>query len=195
VFDSFYSTCTPLTPQASLTRQLARTIATWFQYVDNEDVRKLAKDVLYHIGKNHWSRSHDLCIELVDLSLEKGLRSCFLIDRIQFLDEFSLSLLRECMFERKGPSHRRRSSRRRTSGVLKLRKLQGYDQADSAAGVARGKVCFLCVHVSLYNWKSVSHVVENITRSQLEIPIIQLGEARKEELRTMFRDLSGLCEN
>ena len=70
--------------------QLAQTIATWFQYVDDEEVRKLAADVSFHVRMNHWSRAHDLCVELVDLSLEKGLRSCFLIDRIQFLDELTL---------------------------------------------------------------------------------------------------------
>ena len=174
--------------------QLAHTIATWFSFVDHEGVRKLAGDVLYHMRKNHWSRAHDLCIDLVDLSLEMGLRSCFLIDRIQFLDEFSLSLLRECMYERSEGRHRRRSSRglkHSESGEIKAQPTES-DQADSAGGFAQGKICFLCVHVSLYNWKSIAHVVDGITRSQLKIPIIQLGEARKDELRTMFRDLSDM---
>jgi len=185
--------------------QLARTIATWFQYVENEEVRTLAGDVLHHMNNNHWSRAHDLCIDLVDLSVQVGLRSCFLIDRIQFLDEFSLSLLRECMYERFQEGLRRRNSRmdrkRRSSGGSKRRhriseeiKAQQLelDQADSAGGFGIGKVCFLCVHVSLYNWKSVAHVVEDMARSQLNIPIIRLGEARKEELRRMFRDLSDM---
>jgi hypothetical protein len=164
--------------------QLANTIATWFQYADNEAVRRFAGSVLYHIENNHWCRAHDDCICLVNLALSNGLRACFLVDRVQFLDEFSLSLLRECLHEKAG---NRRGSRR----------VCGPDCTDTtlgAGGREPGKVCFLCVHVSLYNWISASDVVEYITRSQgsLHIPIIQLGEAHKEELRTMFRDLSDM---
>lgn len=163
--------------------QLARTIATWFTYVEIEEVRKLAIDVLFHISKNHWSKAHDLCIDLVGLSIDKGLRSCFLIDRIQVLDEFSLSLLRECLFQndpqyvRKLSQSRFKKSRSESFGV------------DMVEGKAKGKICFLCIHTNLYNGKSVSDVVEYITRSnnRLEVPVIRLGEAQKEELRTMVR--------
>ena len=171
--------------------QLAKTIATWFQYVDDEVVRTHANTVLYHVEKQHWSRAHDDCIDLVDLALAKGLRACFLVDRVQFLDEFSLSLLRECLHERT----RNRRGSRRLSGVsarcLAAVQAEFLDLADEKPP---GKVCFLCVHMSLYNWKSASDVVNDIDRSQgsLAIPIIRLSEARREDLRTMFRDLSDM---
>lgn len=166
--------------------QLAKTIAIWFRYVDNEAVRCRANTVLDLMEKHHLSRAHDDCIELVDLALSKGLRACFLVDRVQFLDEFSLSLLRECLYGRKNGN--RRGSRR--SSVTSLKS----DGSDPALRSEAGKVCFLCVHVPLYNWKSAPDVVNNIVRYQgsLHIPIIQLGEARREELRIMFRDLSDM---
>ena len=172
--------------------QLARTIATWFSYVDNDDVRYLANSVLEHLDCSRWSRAHDECVHLVNLSLSEGLRSCFLVDRIQFLDDFSLSLIRECLHGRSS-KFRRSSSRFSELGSGEL------DASErSASGTldeeCPGKICFLCVHVSLYNWKSASQIVADITRSHrsLHIPIITLGEATREELQTLFRDLADM---
>lgn len=159
--------------------QLARTIATWFRYVDNDAIRNLADDVLQHLRKDHFSRAHDSCIDLVELSLSNGFRACFLVDRVQFLDEFSLSLLRECLQDRKTGS--RQGSKRHLRASIESPSLTG-------------KVCFLCVHVALYNWKSASDVVDDLSRSQstVSIPTIQLRQAPRDQLRTMFRDMSDM---
>jgi hypothetical protein len=167
--------------------QLAKTICTWFQYVDDNAVRRSAKSISELLTKQHWSRSHDECIDLVDLALAKGLRACFLIDRIQFLDDFSLSLLRECLSDR---IKNRRRSRRISERRVSVSKSESFRLPE----VKVGKVCFLCVHVSFYNGKSASEVVNDISRSNesLQIPIVRVGEAKQEELRTMFRDLSDM---
>lgn len=168
--------------------QLANTIATWFQYVDNEPVRCLARSVLIQMEKNHFCRAHDGCIDLVGKAISEGLRACFLVDRVQLLDEFSVSLIRECLQRKVG----NRRGNRRLSGMASRDSTDS--GSDSFPDRPRGKLCFLCVHVSLYNWKSAPDVVDDITRSQgsLNIPIIQLGEASRDELRTMFRDLSDM---
>ena len=157
--------------------QLARTIATWFQYAEDEDVHSRANDVLDLLSKQHWSRSHDECIALVELALEKGLRVCFIIDRIQFLDEFSMSLIRECLCGRTVPQ---KKGRRSISGTLNT--------------TYTGKFCVLCVHVSFYNGKSVSDVVDDLSRSKdnVQVPVIHVGEATNEDLQRMFRDLSDM---
>ena len=158
--------------------QLAKTIATWFQYVDDEAVRLRADNVLELLTKQHWSRSHDECIALVDVALEKGLRACFVVDRIQFLDEFSMSLIRECLCER----------------TINLRKSRRSSTTCTQTTAYTGKICLLCVHVSFYNGKSVLDVVNDLSRSsgKAQIPVVNLGEVTKEELRNMFRYLSDM---
>jgi hypothetical protein len=165
--------------------QLAQTIATWFQYVDDEEVRNSANGVIDLLIKQHWNRSHDKCIELVDLAIAKGLRSCFLIDRIQFLDAFSLSLIRECLRDKtvqRRISHRG-SDRRMITPIN-----------ESFHSIHPGKLCFLCVRLAFYNAKSMSDIIDELSRSNeaLEIPVLRVGEAGREELRTMFRDLSDM---
>jgi hypothetical protein len=167
--------------------QLAKTISTWFQYVDDDDVRQSAKNVHELLSKQHWSRSHDECINLIDMALSKGLRACFLIDRIQFLDDFSLSLLRECLSDRENNRRRSRRSSERRESVSRSKSFR-------LSELRVGKVCFLCVHVSFYSGKSALDVVSDISRShdELQIPVVRVGEAKREELRTMFRDLSDM---
>jgi hypothetical protein len=55
-------------------------------------------------------------------------------------------------------------------------------------------ICFLCVHVSLYNYKSAENVVEDITRAHrhFSVPIVKVHEAKKEELRTLISDLADM---
>jgi hypothetical protein len=155
--------------------QLAKTIATWFRYVDDLAVNRQAESVLELIAKQHWSRSHDECIDLVDLALSKGFQGCFLVDRIQFLDDFSFSIIRECLSEKR--SFRRASL-----------------HSSCESRLAPGKLCFLCVHVSLYNCKTVHEVVEVVSRlnDSYDVPVVRVGEATKEDLRRMFRDLSDM---
>ena len=149
-------------------------------------MKYLASSVMDHLGRGHWCRAHDECLELVNLAIEYGLNSCFLVDRIQFLDEFSLSLIRECLYGRE-----RRY--RRSSSMFSESSHNGDIDTESAA-LESGSICFLCVHVPLYNWKTADNVVEDLERSnkKLRVPVFQILEAGREELRNMFRDLSDM---
>ena len=164
--------------------QLARTMAMWFSYCDSDEVREPAGSVMDQLTKNNWSRAHDECIRLVDAAIAEGLRACFLVDRVQFLDMFSISLLRECMHGR-----HQRLSRRRTAECS-----EEAESPDDRILHREGMICFMCVHVPLYNWKTAENLVDDITRSQktFRIPIYELVEATREELRGMFRDLSDM---
>lgn len=157
---------------------LARTIATWFQYVNDKEVKELARKVLVEMDQSRWTCAHDQCITLVNMALSKGFRACFVVDRVQFLDKFSLSLIRECL----QPNRKRRGGSRSSSILSQI--------SDSPVG----KICFLCVHVPLYNSKSAEDIVQDITRldATLNIHIVEINEAGKEELRTLFHDLSDM---
>lgn len=165
--------------------QLARTIAKWFSYSDFDDIRYLAGSVLEHLGMNHWTRAHDECLQLLDLSVEYGLNACFLVDRVQFLDEFSISLIRECLYGR-GRKYRRSSSHFSDPSQSEVN--------DESSSTDNGKICFLCVHVPLYNWKTAGNVVEDIERTnkRIQVPVFEILEANREELRQMFRELSDM---
>jgi len=141
--------------------QLARSIASWFKYNQHSSVVRGAEHIFQLMNEMKWCRAHDACIALVDEAIQLGVRACFLIDRIQFLDEFSLSLIKECL------------------------------SRESNTSVQGGKVCFLCVHVTLYNHLSADHIIEDITRmnKKLQVPVVEVVEAQSEELRTMFKDV------
>jgi hypothetical protein len=169
--------------------QLAQTIATWFKYVENDEVKTCAFNVLCHLEKNRWSRAHDDCITLVNLAIGNGLQACFLVDRIQLLDDFSLSLIRECLH---GKSRRHRSFNGRNSDVSSHHSSLA---TQSEALEESGKICFLCVHVSLYSYKSAEQLVNDITRSHkaLNIPIVTVGEVTADDLRAMAMQVTGLA--
>lgn len=71
--------------------QLARTMAEWFKYVESDEVQSLAQSIIHYMDRKKWSRAHDECLRLLNIVVEKGLSACFLVDRVQFLDEFFLS--------------------------------------------------------------------------------------------------------
>jgi class 3 adenylate cyclase len=169
--------------EAAGSLQLARTMVTWFKYIDNDEVRDLARVVIGHMDQRRWSRAHDECTRLVNLAIETGFSACFVVDRIQLLDEFSLSLIRECL-------HGISRVNRLSSRVLNT----DFSEHSSSTANASGRICFLCVHVSLYSGKSAAWVVEDITRShkRLHVPIVKVGEASMEEFRSLFRDLSDM---
>jgi hypothetical protein len=159
--------------------QLARTMATWFRYVDNDRVQSLANDVIRFMDSNKWSRAHDECIRLVNIVVEEGLTACFVVDRIQFLDEFSLSLIRECLI-----------------GVTRVNRLSSRlsrisTETDSSTGKQSGRICFLCVHVPMYRCNSASRLVDDITRShkRLHVPVVEVGEAAMDEFRFLLKDV------
>jgi hypothetical protein len=173
--------------------QLAQTIGTWFKYVDNEQVHKCAVNVLCHLDKNRWSRAHDECISLINLAMGNGIHACFVVDRVHRLDDFSLSLIRECLH---GTTRRHRSYHENTEAILSPHGFHASQSNGRTSGeIETGKLCFLCVHVSLYNCKSAEQIVNEITRSHksLSIPIVTVGEATKEELQAMSMQITGVA--
>ena len=166
--------------------QLARTIATWFIYIDSEEIRECAGTVISHLEKKRWCRAQDECINLVNLAIKNELQACFLIDRVHLLDDFSVSLIRECLH---GRSRRRClktiSSDSNNNSVSSLESDPGKD--------GNGKICFLCVHLPLYSYKSADRMRNDITRSHvsLNIPIVIVGEATESEMLAMTVDISG----
>jgi hypothetical protein len=168
--------------------QLGRTIATWFSYVDNVEIRLLAKSVIDDLDTGCWSCAHDHCVNLVNVAIEKGFHACFIVDRIQVLDSFSLSLIRECLRTPRVPSQARPAPAspavtvtRSTSSDL----VHGYDPK-------MGQICFLCIHNPLYSAVRVHDLVNDLTRSHTSftIPVVEIGEASKSELRVLMRDLA-----
>ena len=190
--------------------QLARTIATWFQYVNDTEIKKLARIVIADLSSGCWSCAHDQCVGLVNVAINKGYNACFVVDRIHHLDKFSLSLIRECLRRPKNRGFIRRTT---SSDTFCTR-----NSAESSANVAgNGQICFLCTHLSSYNSKSADDLVEgkfesifsfilfiftnnshlfrypilDIIRSDqsFKIPIISLGESSKDDLRTLTREI------
>lgn len=148
-----------------------------------ETVEKLASAVLYHLERGHWSRAHDDCVALVDLALASCLQACFVVDRIQFLDDFSLSVLRESLKCKEKERKRQPSIGQKDVPLLHV---VGDDHCE-------GKVCFLCVHGQLYNWPSGDDMISDITRSNasLHVPIIEVCEASDKDLKTVVQDVTG----
>jgi hypothetical protein len=160
--------------------QLARTIANWFKFVDNEEIQHLSMNVLNLLNVQKWSRAHDECLYLVNTAMQEGLKACFLIDRIQFLDDFSLSLLRGCLFPRSRSTSRNSSMLNSESGT-----------GATAFSGYKGRIAFLCVHNELYHWRRAHDIVNDITRSSSGaiVPIVEVGEAPQEQLGQLFSEL------
>ena len=169
--------------------QLARTIATWFLYIDSEVIRDCAGVVISLLEKKKWCRAHDECVKLVNLAVKNELQACFLIDRVHLLDDFSVSLIRECLH---GKSRRNRSLKMSRASVSPNSSFGSLTSDLIEDG--DGKICFLCVHVPLYSGKSADRTRNDITRSHtsLNIPIIIVGEATMSELQTMTIEISGV---
>lgn len=171
--------------------QFARTVATWFRFMEIEEVRDCADTVLSLLEMKRWSRAHDECVELVNLAVRNELQACFLIDRIHLLDDFSLSLIRECLL---GRSRRHRSLSRSSTSILSQNSSRSTRSGIETVEDGDGKICFLCIHVPLYSCKAAEHVVHDITRSHksLSIPILNVGAATKAEMQTMTAEISGI---
>ena len=132
--------------------QLARTIATWFQYVDDAEIKKLSKSVISDMSSGCWSCAHDQCVDLVNTAIDKGYRACFVVDRVHYLDKFSLSLIRECL---RRPMKSGRLGRSTSTDTIFT--MNSGDSSTLCTG--RGQICFLCTHLSLYSSKSADDVV------------------------------------
>lgn len=155
--------------------QLGRTIATWLSYFCDDEVRKYAENSISELDMLRYNRSHDMFLDLIDLAVSKGCRACFIVDRVQFLDKFSLSLLSESLIHVS-----KRQNRRRPSNTPLQQTVH-----------ERGKIVFLCVHVSLYDFMSAKETVELLTEmdKSVDIPIITVGRASQHELEVMYSDM------
>lgn len=169
--------------------QLTRTIATWYQYIDDHDIRSGAMEILEHIDARRWSRAHDSCIELLNFAVTLGIRACFVVDRVQFLDEFSCSIIRECCATRKAKQGRELS--KQWSSRLSGRSESSDHDGDNDAG---GVVCFLCIHVAFYQWSNADDTARKLSQSgsRARVPVITLGRVFAEDLRLLFRDLADM---
>jgi hypothetical protein len=137
--------------------QLARTIATWFQYVNDAEIKKLAQRVIADMSSGCWSCTHDQCVDLVNVAISRGYQACFVVDRIQYLDKFSLSLIRECL---RRPKNRGIIRRTTSNDTFCTR-----NSAESSTNVTgNGQICFLCTHLSSYNSKSAEDLVEGMLK-------------------------------
>jgi class 3 adenylate cyclase len=136
--------------------QLARTIATWFQYVDDREMTELSKSVIADMSSGCWSCAHDQCVRLVNVALEKGFHACFVVDRIHNLDNFSLSLIRECL-----QTPRSLKQCNSTPAIPDPAILNRANSAeDFAYDSSIGQICFLCTHMPLYSSKSADDLVQ-----------------------------------
>ena len=108
---------------------------------------------------------------------------------MEFLDDFSVSFIRECL-------HGRRY--RQAFGEMKYGfnrpKLMDSLSNLSITGESSGRIAFLCVHVPLYNSPTAKSVVDDITRSHrsLSVPIIEVGEASLPQLRHLHHTMTSL---
>uniref|UniRef100_A0A7S3P845 Guanylate cyclase domain-containing protein n=1 Tax=Amphora coffeiformis TaxID=265554 RepID=A0A7S3P845_9STRA len=187
-----YSNLTPFLHVSSESAghlQLARTIATWYQYVNDPDIRSGALEIVEHLNAGRWSRAHDNCIEVLNFAVTLGLKACFVVDRVQFLDEFSCSIIRECCGARRAKQGRV-LSKQWSSRVSGTSESSDHDGDNDECGV----VCFLCIHVALYQWPDAQDVAKKLSQSgtRVKIPVITLGRVSTEDLRLLFRDLADM---
>jgi class 3 adenylate cyclase len=159
--------------------QLARTMASWFKYANDLLIQDLSFEILHHLDMKHWSEAHDETVMLVNTALKRGFSACFVVDRVHALDEFSISLIRECLHA--VPRMHRTSSR-----ASRVGKNSVLDKSIEPS-LTHGKLAFLCVHVPTYNGKSAAIIVNSLVRSHREfkIPIVEVGQASLDEIRTM----------
>jgi len=161
--------CLHVCDEAGGLMQLGRTIATWFGHYREDDIQMISGTVLEHLKQQRWSRAHDECVRLVNHVLAAGYCSCFIVDRCQCLDEFSISLMRECLDQR----------------IRSYTKLGSFaSQSSGLSEMGDGRIFFLCAHLPLYHWRTAGCFVNNLRRTRnFETPVLTVGEVTKEELR------------
>lgn len=163
--------------------QLAKTVASWFLHCRHQDLRDFAQGVSDHMDQQRWSRAHDECIALLNHVIARGYRICFVVDRAQFLDDFSLSMMRECLDDgqRRKSIVASQSSSIRSSVTSSTSSVLSWESLGSNS---KGKVFFLCSHIPLYHGRTANCVVHELKRTRtFDVPIIKIGSVTKEELR------------
>jgi hypothetical protein len=131
---------------------------------------RTAGSVIEDMDKSCWSCAHDQCIDLVNLAIEKGSAPVSLSTEYSFLIN-SPSHHSKCL-QTKGNSRQVSVS---DDGLT----MTGRDLELSGGSTGRDldwKICF--VHVSIYNRKSTTDLVQDITRSHtsFSVPIVEVGE-------------------
>jgi hypothetical protein len=121
---------------------------------------------------------------LVDEALDAGFTACFVLDRVQFLDKFSVSLIRECLNGRK---YRSAVSTSPPKLGLQRPSLVAELSTASLTGESAGRIAFLCVHTPFYNAPDAALVAEDITRShrRLFVPVVTVREATLQQFREL----------
>lgn len=156
--------------------QIGRTLADWFLHYCDERCCSVAREVKNHLENRRWSRAHDDCVKLINTVVEAGYRGCVVVDRIHDLDQFSFSFILQCLVAQR--VHRKSTSLSHSSfGQVTESKKEN------------GKFFFLCTHEPLYDAKPVGIIVAELVRAhQLKVPIVEVVEATREELKTLVRD-------
>lgn len=144
------------------TLQLARTIATWFHYNEDTEVKEKANTVISDLESNCWSCAHDECVSLIQLAIKKNQQTCFIVDRIQDLDRFSLSLIRSCLRPPSNITARNNESFEFDGQVSSMH--MSVDRLNRDDDDSLGQICFLCTHMTLFGAKTAEDVVEGESR-------------------------------
>ena len=151
--------------------QLARTIVTWYRHCRDPEIREVAAVVENHLNNQHWSRAHEECVRLFNVVMVAGYHGCFIVDRCQFLDDFSISLIRDCV----GGSIQTKASQVRNFESLR---------SSIAEGSIEGKIFFLCVHFPLYKWPTDHCFVYGLQRTKdIDVSLFRVTEVPICELR------------
>jgi class 3 adenylate cyclase len=155
--------------------QLARTIVMWYQHCKDPEIREVSGIVEEHMKNHRWSRAHEECVRLFNIVMVAGYHGCFIVDRCQFLDDFSLSLMRDCV-----------------GGSIRTLAPRG-DMNDSigssiAEGTVEGKLFFLCILVPLYHWRT-DHCFEYELRQTRDINIsrFKIAEVSMTDLQSALK--------
>lgn len=159
--------------------QIGRTLSDWFLHFFDKRCSTEARVVKNHIESQRWSQAHDECVKLINTVIASGYRGCIVVDRIHDLDQFSYSFIRTCLVHHRLP----RKSSSLTHG--------SYSSLSSVfeTRIEKGKFFFLCTHEPLYDAKPVSLIVTELVRAhRLVVPVLEVVEATREELRTLVRD-------
>lgn len=152
--------------------QLGRTMATWLSHYQDDFIQQTAKTVLAHLDQQRWSRAHDECVRLVNHVIVAGYNSCFIVDRCQHIDDYSISLMRECIDQKTK------------------------NESSQSFGISEdwnGRIFFLCTHLPLYHRRTAECFVRFLRRTRtFECPVLTVGEVTKEELREVVSVLMDL---